>query len=414
MTLSKRLTLPLFFMITVLGGGCASKGEVAKVEEIATVEGEIVSESASPRIIIVAIISVKDSKISDYAVLEEAGPFRLRVLPGSYYLAAFGDSNEDFIYQFGEPAGQYGTPTKIEIGPAEKLNEMNITITSRKHVELAYPIDLSNPAANPSLPPYLSNIGLVVSLDDNRFSKTYSKEGLWKPFSFLTEVTPGVFFLQEYDPTKVPILFVHGIGGNPIDFRFIVENMDKTRFQSWVFYYPSGARLENAARFLDESIRELRARYRFARLFVIAHSMGGLISRSFILHNADRNPHRYIELFVSISTPWQGHSGAALGVKYAPTVIPSWIDVAPSSQFLKSIFEETLPPYVNNFLFFSYKGSGKLTKSNKDGVVSLASVLRHSAQEEAIKVYGFDEDHVSILSSKAAWAKLSEILENIY
>ena len=38
--------------------------------------------------------------------------------------------------------------------------------------------------------------------------------------------------------------------------------------------------------------------------------------------------------------------------------------------------------------------------ANNDGSVELASELDYRAQEEAKKIIGFDEDHVSILSSQ--------------
>jgi len=77
-------------------------------------------------------------------------------------------------------------------------------------------------------------VGQVVSLDDPRFSATNVRWGLWVPQEFLPDTGAGLYFLQEYARDKIPILFVHGSGGNPTDFRFLIEDLDRSRYQPWV------------------------------------------------------------------------------------------------------------------------------------------------------------------------------------
>jgi hypothetical protein len=48
--------------------------------------------------------------------------------------------------------------------------------------------------------------------------------------------------LEPYDTSRIPVLFIHGIGGTPRDFRAVIDALDRTRFQAWVFSYPPGAR----------------------------------------------------------------------------------------------------------------------------------------------------------------------------
>ena len=45
------------------------------------------------------------------------------------------------------------------------------------------------------------------------------------------------------------MLFVHGAEGYPQQFAKLIEGLDRTRFQPWFFFYPSGARLEAVAHF---------------------------------------------------------------------------------------------------------------------------------------------------------------------
>lgn len=66
---------------------------------------------------------------------------------------------------------------------------------------------------------------------------------------------------------------------------------------------------------------------------VVAHSMGGLVARRFILKNINDHRQDYIRLFISISTPWGGHRMAEKGIDQAPSAIPSWHDMVPNSPF---------------------------------------------------------------------------------
>ena len=44
------------------------------------------------------------------------------------------------------------------------------------------------------------------------------------------EASDNTYFLQEYAMDKIPILFVHGSGGNPTDFRILIEGLDRSRY----------------------------------------------------------------------------------------------------------------------------------------------------------------------------------------
>jgi hypothetical protein len=102
-----------------------------------------------------------------------------------------------------------------------------------------------------------------------------------------------------------------------------------------------------------------------------------------------------------------------MGVKYSPGVIPSWNDMRPEGRFMKSLFARSLPPEIDYYLFFGYRGGYSLVRPNSDGTITLASQLMTPAQAEARMVYGFDEDHVSILSSPRVLAQFNAILEAV-
>jgi pimeloyl-ACP methyl ester carboxylesterase len=221
-----------------------------------------------------------------------------------------------------------------------------------------------------------------------------------------------VYFLEPYDRRKIPVLFVHGINGSPANFTYLIEHLDRRRFQPWVYYYPSGVHLAAIADHLNQTMAKLELRYRFPRFAVVAHSMGGLVSRGFILRHAQTAKAERIPLYVTLSTPWQGHKGAEIGIKYSPAVVRVWIDMAPGSDYLKSLFASPLPAGMAHHLVFTFKGSA--SGESGDGVVTVASQMYPEAQREAVRLYGFDDTHDGVLSNKDASALLNDLLARSY
>jgi hypothetical protein len=192
-----------------------------------------------------------------------------------------------------------------------------------------------------------------------------------------------------------------------------MEKIDPNIYQPWFYVYPSGMRLDQAAMALNEGVKLLHGRYHFKRLHVVAHSMGGLVARDFITRNVITDGHDYINTLITFSSPWDGHEAAAMGVKYAPEVVPSWRDMKHGSDFLTHLYDQRLKGRVNHHLFFSHhaKRSPILPPEN-DGTVSVASQTRKEAAADAVEVRGFDEDHVSILSSREALLAGRKILDD--
>jgi pimeloyl-ACP methyl ester carboxylesterase len=254
-------------------------------------------------------------------------------------------------------------------------------------------------------------MGQVVSLDDPRFSAANVRWGLWVPLEFLPDTGAGLYFLEEFSRNKVPILFVHGSGGNPVDFRFLIENLDRSRYQPWVYFYPTGMRLERQGVLLYRIVAALQNRLEFRQVCVLAHSMGGLVARAAISEAAKRSAPIEFPAFITLSTPWQGHAGAEKGVAKSPAVVPAWRDMATGSPFLKEIWETPLPKNTDYYLLFGYSGDFSLMiDRNNDGAVSLASMLDPRAQAAARRTFAFNEDHGGILSSPAVAQVVQTIL----
>ncbi len=86
----------------------------------------------------------------------------------------------------------------------------------------------------------------------------------------------------------------------------------------------------------------------------------------------------------------------------------------PGSDFINSIFSKEMPPAVDYYLFFGHKGNRNILRPNNDKAVTLASQLDQRSQRDAKMIYGFNEDHVSILSSKPVLSQYNAILTDIY
>jgi len=357
----------------------------------------------------------------DRVDLSTGGAFIFSVKnPARQFVAAFADSNKNNRYDTGEPLWFHGE------GKGE-AQAVNFDSTRRAEVRgslsvaplpdgLRHAIDKT--LAGRTVEQAVSghgvrlSLGEIAKLDDPRFASTRGEDGLWTPATTAVTTGFGIYFLEPYDVARTPVLFVHGAAGSPQDWRYAMERIDLRRFQPWFVFYPSGFRLEDCASSLNDGIEALHRRFGFQRLHVVAHSMGGLVSRRFIEKNVIEDRNRYINTFITFSSPWGGHEAAARGVKRAPSVVPSWRDMENGSDFLDHLFDERLTGKVNHHLFYSHRAKRSLfLPAENDGSVSVASQLRPEAKADAASVQGYNEGHVSILSARAPLTRAKEILD---
>jgi pimeloyl-ACP methyl ester carboxylesterase len=394
--------------------------EVERLEGSYYLRSQLSSESKTNKNVLVFVWEKDDTgivTITDVGRLRPGGSLALMVAPGDhYYVGALEDANGNEYYDPGERAWFYGNPSPVPFtnGKSDILEiDLSERITLSEEDRLAF----SQERAGRSYLALKSGgqiplvIGEIADLDDPKFSAEMGDKGLWEPVTFLNETGAGVYFLSEYDPDKIPVLFVHGTGGSPLNWKYIFEKLDNRRYQKWFYHYPSGLRIERISGMLNHIIQVLHRKHRFSEMNLVAHSMGGLVSRSFIIKNHLETANGYITKFVSISTPWNGHEAAALGVKHAPSVIPSWIDMQINSPFINDLFEKRLSDKVDYYLLFGFRGKDAMfLPSSNDGTVSLASQLDPRAQREAKMRFGFDRGHAEILVGGDVVETLESIL----
>jgi pimeloyl-ACP methyl ester carboxylesterase len=91
--------------------------------------------------------------------------------------------------------------------------------------------------------------------------------------------------LQPFSPDKIPVLFIHGLGGSTADWSPLMESLrnDPTirrNYQFWFFNYSSTQPYATSAALLREQLAAMRTRHPLAKeVVVVGHSMGGMIGR---------------------------------------------------------------------------------------------------------------------------------------
>jgi len=408
-------------LVCLLAAGCGLKltvNAIDKANDLGLISGTIIHPDHKEGVpILVLLLSInpdtnKPQAIKAHAILNKPQEYAFYVLPGKYAVTAFEYLNGNPLDLKDEYVGWL--PNAIEISKGTRETNVDIVMQRGKKARDIYPdlFDQNTPAFEAKFPDFVS--GEIASLDDKMFSDRYGDLGLWNPIDYMAQIRIGIYFTEKYDPNKIPVLFVHGVGGHPGHWKSLAASLDKTRFQPWFVYYPSFFRLDIVNEFMVKNINALRTMYHFDKMYIVAHSMGGLVARGTINRFSTVGDAAFIKGLVTISTPWCGHEMAAAGVANSPVVLPVWLDMVPDSPYLTQLFVQKLPDNIPFALFFGYKTRASLLNStSSDGTISLRSQLDPRAQEAAYYIRGFDEGHRSILDAESVAAHLNTVLSDM-
>jgi pimeloyl-ACP methyl ester carboxylesterase len=325
------------------------------------------------------------------------GYYSILLPKGQYDLLVLADLNRDGVFGNEEVVGRMPPGASLTVDPG--LAADGVTIDGP-----TLGLDYDHPSVEELPVPIKVAVSnqVIPSLDDEFFDPGYGVMGLYNPSKFL-EHTQGYFFgLEPLDVAKTQVLFVHGANGTPRDWKFLVDGIDRSRFQPWFFFYPSGLPLDRTGAILAQFIQRSAARFNVERLVVVAHSMGGLVARSALHRLAAQGAPAYLKMYISLSTPYGGHDAARMAAAHAPEVVPSWQDLAPGSPYLRDVTAEPLPADLPFYLLFGYRNPGRVQIGpSTDGVVTVRSELDLTVQLQATRTYGFDRSHTGILESTA-------------
>lgn len=110
----------------------------------------------------------------------------------------------------------------------------------------------------------------------------------------------GLFMLGNYQPGKIPIVFVHGLISDRLTWANLVNELQARpdlleRYQLWGFEYPTGRPFLGSAALLRRQLEELCCYVdpngvdpALRQIVLVGHSMGGLISRLQVSSSGDR------------------------------------------------------------------------------------------------------------------------------
>ncbi len=395
-------------------GGCIIAG---------TVEGEHTSEGP----IVVAVVESGERMLGstlhtvDHFVLNQPGRWIFGLVPGQYRLLVFQSQDGSLAYQPTDPLLVYPDDGPIDCPAGKRFDDQVLHLDQARspNVDRLLTLDRGRQSLDddPNLVGSLGQLtayGTVLDIADPRFAARIARDSQWRPLDFVLNGYMGIYFLEEYDPGRVPVLFVHGMNGSPSVFVDLLAGLDRERFQAWFYYYPSGLSPSDLADHLANTMLELELRHEVGTLHVVAHSMGGLLARAFLLRREERGSVASVGVFVPLSAPWGGHDAAGRAVDSSPIVLPVWRDMAPGSQFIEGLFhpDPAGSAPAEKHLLFSYQPDGYVRFGQADdGVITLASLLRHEAQASAISIFGFNTTHSGILSKPSAIERVHAILE---
>jgi hypothetical protein len=141
---------------------------------------------------------------------------------------------------------------------------------------------------------FTAPFGLLISrgrLKSIGLSQTLSSE------NWIDEA--GFYMTEPFDPHKIPIITVHGLLSSPVTWinlqnDLLGDPILRKHYQIWHFFYPAGLPILVSAQLLREKLEELYNFFdphsRFPALqnaVVIAHSMGGLLTRTTVSDSGD-------------------------------------------------------------------------------------------------------------------------------
>jgi pimeloyl-ACP methyl ester carboxylesterase len=398
------------------------------MRQVARVEGRIETEAAAEGPLVVVLAREGEDGVLvpvDTFVRTQPGSFAFAVAPGRYRLGAYEDRDRNRHLDPGERKRGIGAGALLVVGPGEVAREdLLLAAEAPSGPELTESIDVFGLVARTpreqqefSFWAWSAQGELCTELRDARFGQASADRGLWQITDFVNERLAGIYFLSPYDPKRIPVLYVHGIAGTPQQFLPLIEDLDTEHFQPWFYFYPSGLPLDRVAHHLATLLKQLQVEHDFDELAIVAHSMGGLVSRAAILEYEREAGRKDVRLFITISTPWGGQASAEGAANARIELPPVFQDMSPSSAFLRELFHDDaapdgarkLGPEVEFDMLFGYHMSSRSSVAN-DGVVTLASQTRPEAQAQAKSLRAVDAGHVDILSNPETLTRVARLL----
>jgi triacylglycerol esterase/lipase EstA (alpha/beta hydrolase family) len=121
-------------------------------------------------------------------------------------------------------------------------------------------------------------------------------QGLFRMEHYATR--QGIFFLEPYDPQKIPVLMVHGILSSPLMWknltnRIMGDPVLQKKYQIWHYTYATGFPILTSAQMLREQLDGVNIALQHVGLpphkpmVLVGHSLGGLLAKMMVSDSRD-------------------------------------------------------------------------------------------------------------------------------
>jgi hypothetical protein len=106
----------------------------------------------------------------------------------------------------------------------------------------------------------------------------------------------GLFYLTPLCKDKIPVVLVHGLMSNPRTWAQMINSLVsdpelRHNYQFWFYAYPTGNPVLYSARKMRQSLEQTKRYFKgggenaFKHMVIVAHSMGGLLSKTTIMNS---------------------------------------------------------------------------------------------------------------------------------
>ena len=110
----------------------------------------------------------------------------------------------------------------------------------------------------------------------------------------------GLYLLEPYEPGRIPLVLIHGLASDALTWGEMIAALRTdpniaSRYQIWVYQYPTGNSYLKAAADLRKELQQTRSvldpassDQAFDQMVLVGHSMGGIIARLLVSYSDDR------------------------------------------------------------------------------------------------------------------------------
>jgi pimeloyl-ACP methyl ester carboxylesterase len=151
-------------------------------------------------------------------------------------------------------------------------------------------------------------------------------------------VEPRILLMQPWDPDRLTVVLIHGLGSNPRTWDDLVRGLNgdeelRQGYQIWEVFYGTGApiawNVEAIRRALEQTLDRFdpnRTSRASRDMVLVGHSMGGVIARLLVLDPGD--------------SLWQGLLGHAPdpGQRERLAVVEPYLDLKPMPEVGRAVF----------------------------------------------------------------------------